>query len=130
LWIFVYKDLSIEAINNRFMIGTSELILILVVALFLFGPNKLPELARSLGKAAGEFKKAQMETEHELKRLDSPINDRDTKIHNLAIEMGLDAQNKTAEQLIEEIRAKIRSNEGSKSNENLKSAEGSKPAGM
>ena len=100
------------------------------VALFLFGPNKLPELARSLGKAAGEFKKAQMETEHELKRLDSSINDRDTKIHNLAIEMGLDAQNKTAEQLIEEIRAKIRSNEGLKSNENLKSVEGSKPSGI
>jgi sec-independent protein translocase protein TatA len=112
------------------MIGTSELILILIVALFLFGPNKLPELARSLGKAAGEFKKAQMETEHELKRLDSPINDRDTKIHNLAIEMGLDAQNKTTEQLLEEIRAKIRSNEGLKTNENLKSTEGSKPAGM
>ena len=130
MWIFVYKDLSIEAIKNRFMIGTSELILILIVALFLFGPNKLPELARSLGKAAGEFKKAQMETEHELKRLDSSINDRDTKIHNLAIEMGLDAQNKTAEQLIEEIRAKIRSNEGLKSNENLKSVEGSKPSGI
>jgi len=92
------------------MIGTSELILILIVALFLFGPNKLPELARSLGKAAGEFKKAQMETEHELKRLDSaPLSDRDTKIHNLAIEMGLDVQNKSSEQLIEEIRSIIKS---------------------
>lgn len=95
------------------MIGTSELILILIAALFLFGPTKLPELARSLGKAVGEFKKAQMETEYDLKRLDSdkPPNERDTKIHNLAIEMGLDAQNKTTEQLIEEIRSKIKSGE-------------------
>lgn len=90
------------------MIGTSELVLILIAALFLFGPTKLPELARSLGKAAGEFKKAQMETEFNLKQLDKPLNERDTKIHNLAIEMGLDAQNKTSEQLIEEIRSKIR----------------------
>jgi sec-independent protein translocase protein TatA len=95
------------------MIGTSELILILIAALFLFGPTKLPELARSMGKAVGEFKKAQMETEYDLKRLDSdkPPNERDAKIHNLAIEMGLDAQNKTTEQLVEEIRLKVKSGE-------------------
>ncbi len=93
------------------MIGTPELILILIAALFLFGPNKLPELARSLGKAAGEFKKAQMETEHDLKRLEpsESLDDRNIKIHNLAVELGLDVQNKTAEQLIEEIRSIIKS---------------------
>ncbi len=94
------------------MIGTSELILILIVALFLFGPTKLPELAHSLGKAAGEFKKAQMETEYNLKQLDKPLNERDEKIHNLAVELGLDAQNKTIEQLVEEIRSKIKLNGG------------------
>ena len=87
------------------------MILILVVALFLFGPDKIPEMARSLGKAAGEFKKAQTETEHEIKRLGEPLNEKDTKIHNLAVEMGLDVQNKTSEQLVEEIRMKIRSKE-------------------
>ncbi|MCZ7381509.1 MAG: twin-arginine translocase TatA/TatE family subunit [Candidatus Methanoperedens sp.] len=97
------------------MIGTSELILILIVALILFGPTKLPELARSLGngKATGEFKKAQLETENELKRLDKPINERDTKIHNLAIELGLKTENKTTEQLIEEIRSTIKSGQPS-----------------
>ncbi|MFZ3058660.1 MAG: twin-arginine translocase TatA/TatE family subunit [Candidatus Methanoperedens sp.] len=95
------------------MIGTPELILILIIALFLFGPTKLPELARSLGKAAGEFKKAQVETEFELKRLDKPITERDTKIHNLAIELGLNAENKTTEQLIEEIRSIIKSGKAS-----------------
>jgi sec-independent protein translocase protein TatA len=91
------------------MIGTPELILILIIALFLFGPTKLPELARSLGKAAGEFKKAQVETEFELKRLDKPVNERDTKIYNLAKELGLTIENKTTEQLIEEIRSIIKS---------------------
>jgi sec-independent protein translocase protein TatA len=98
------------------MIGTSELILILLVALILFGPTKLPELARSLGKATGEFKKAQLETENELKRLDKPINERDTKIHNLAIELGLNTENKTTEQLIEEIRSAIKSGQTSPEN--------------
>jgi sec-independent protein translocase protein TatA len=95
------------------MIGTQELILILIVVLFIFGPSKLPELARSLGKAAGEFKRAQVETELDIKRFNKPIDDKDkdTKIHNLAIEMGIDVKNKTSEQLVEEIRFKIRSKE-------------------
>lgn len=37
------------------MFGMPEVVLILVIGLFLFG-NKLPEIARSLGKTLGEFK--------------------------------------------------------------------------
>ena len=93
------------------LIGLPEMILILVVAIFFFGPDKIPELARSLGKATGEFKKAQMETEREINKVVEPMDEKDTKIHNLAIEMGLDVNNKTSEQLVEEIRSKIRSKE-------------------
>ena len=39
-------------------LGTTELLVILVVALVLFGPRKLPELSRSLGKSLNEFKRA------------------------------------------------------------------------
>ena len=37
-------------------LGVSELILILAIALVIFGPSKLPEIGRSLGKAINEFK--------------------------------------------------------------------------
>ncbi len=42
-------------------IGAGELLLIFLVALLLFGPGRLPELGRALGKAAREFKKAEAE---------------------------------------------------------------------
>jgi sec-independent protein translocase protein TatB len=44
-----------------FGIGMPELILILAVALIVIGPKKLPDLAKSLGRAMGEFKKATRE---------------------------------------------------------------------
>ena len=41
--------------------GPTQLIILLVIILILFGGKKLPELARSLGKSLGEFKKGKEE---------------------------------------------------------------------
>jgi sec-independent protein translocase protein TatA len=42
-------------------IGPTELIVILVIALLVFGPKKLPEIGRSIGRAVREFKKTSEE---------------------------------------------------------------------
>ena len=47
-------------------IGMPELIIILVIALIIFGPRKLPELGRSLGRSIGEFKRASNELRNTL----------------------------------------------------------------
>ena len=39
-------------------IGMQEIIIILIVALIIIGPKKLPDLARALGRAMGEFRRA------------------------------------------------------------------------
>jgi sec-independent protein translocase protein TatA len=47
-------------------IGMPELLIILTIALIIFGPRKLPELGRSLGKSLQEFKRASNELKNTL----------------------------------------------------------------
>lgn len=49
-------------------LGFPELMLIFFVALLVFGPRKLPEIGRTLGKALGEFKKATDELKNTIER--------------------------------------------------------------
>jgi len=50
-----------------FGIGMPELIIIMVIALVVIGPHKLPEMARSLGKGLAEFKKAAEDLQQNIK---------------------------------------------------------------
>lgn len=53
---------------NFFGIGLPEMGLIMVIALLVFGPKKLPEIGRSMGKAIRGFQDASKEFESEFKR--------------------------------------------------------------
>jgi sec-independent protein translocase protein TatA len=53
---------------NFFGIGLPEMAVILVIALLVFGPKKLPEIGRSFGKAIRGFQEASKEFETEFKR--------------------------------------------------------------
>lgn len=55
------------------MPGGSEIILILLIVLLLFGAKKLPELSRSLGKSLGEFKKGKEDLDREMRDLKDEI---------------------------------------------------------
>ncbi|WFB36069.1 twin-arginine translocase TatA/TatE family subunit [Kiritimatiellota bacterium B12222] len=55
-----------------------ELVIVLVIILVLFGPKKLPDLSRAIGKSIGEFKRGRREVDEELKNLakeDEAVND-------------------------------------------------------
>lgn len=49
-----------------FGLGVPELVLILVLALIIFGPNKLPEVGSALGRTIKEFKQSTQEVEKEV----------------------------------------------------------------
>jgi sec-independent protein translocase protein TatA len=49
-------------------LGSTEILLIVLVILLLFGPSQIPKMARGFGQAIREFKKAQREISDELER--------------------------------------------------------------
>ena len=72
-----------------FGLGIPELIVIFVIALVVFGPKKLPDLGKSIGRAMAEFKKAQQEFQEsvqaEMKEVQKTANlDELKKLGNLA----------------------------------------------
>jgi TatA/E family protein of Tat protein translocase len=63
-------------------IGMPELIIIFVVALIIFGPRKLPELGRSLGKSLSEFRRASNELRSTLEEEVRLEDERDSAIRS------------------------------------------------
>ena len=49
------------------------IIIVIVLGVILFGADKIPELFRNLGRAVGEYRKAQLEAERELKKIEEEI---------------------------------------------------------
>ncbi len=56
-----------QEVKKMFGLGAPELILILILALIIFGPGKLPEVGRALGKGIREFKNATNSVTEEIK---------------------------------------------------------------
>jgi sec-independent protein translocase protein TatA len=98
--------------------GFGEIIFVIVIILILFGPNKIPELARAVGGALGEFKMAQKSAEFDLSGFDqlnrenaetkkketAALND---KIAKMAKDAGISAEGKTTDELLILISAKM-----------------------
>jgi sec-independent protein translocase protein TatB len=88
-----------------FGIGMPELLLILAIALIVIGPKKLPDLAKSLGRAFAEFKRATSELKDSLE-IDSELKDIKRTFHDMSDEIknaiDVDADIKSEDQKIAE----------------------------
>jgi sec-independent protein translocase protein TatA len=88
------------------MLGSQEILLILVAIILLFGDSRLPELARSMGRSMGEFRRelqAARDGGGAIANMDIAL----TRAQRMAMNLGIDTSGKTEEQLLTEIEKKI-----------------------
>ncbi|MDT7891236.1 MAG: twin-arginine translocase TatA/TatE family subunit [Thermoproteota archaeon] len=98
--------------------GPTEWILLIFILLILFGSRKIPEVARSLGEAVREFRKAMSETEQATKQMvqqeykERVVSERsDDPLIDLAKRKGINVEGKSRVQIVEELAKKIREEE-------------------
>ncbi len=90
------------------MLGMQEVILILAILLLVFGPSKIPKIARELGKAMNEFNKASQGAIEAVKSEVAANGGLPTEsLVDIAKELDLTTEGKTDQLLTDEILAKI-----------------------
>ncbi len=96
-------------------LGTTELLIILLIAIILLGPSKIPQLAKSLGEAIREFRKASSGTleEEEKTKLKNikpeNIGEEEKKLlKTLAKKLDVDAEGKSDEELLKAVLEKAK----------------------
>lgn len=89
-------------------IGTEWIMIVVVIIVVFFGVKKIPELARSFGKATGEYEKAKLEAGREIQFLKSQASLARSKLEEVADTLGLDTANKTDAELRSSIDAELK----------------------
>jgi sec-independent protein translocase protein TatA len=88
--------------------GSEWLIVIVIVVVLIFGASRIPSLAKSLGRASGEFQKGKVESDLELKKLkegtSTPQPSEHDKLLKAAWELGIPTEGKTDDQIREEVK--------------------------
>ncbi|MGG6460430.1 MAG: twin-arginine translocase TatA/TatE family subunit [Candidatus Eiseniibacteriota bacterium] len=83
--------------------GIEWVLLIVVIIVVFFGVKKIPELARSFGKATGEYEKARIQAKNELEQIKSKEKVGREKLEEIADTLGIDYTNKNDDDLREAI---------------------------
>jgi sec-independent protein translocase protein TatA len=95
--------------------GAEIIIIVVVIAALFFGVKKIPELARSFGKASTEFEKARIEARREIRQLkqnDTTTNIDREKLESIADTLGIDYSSKNDEDLRSSIETEINRSKG------------------
>ena len=85
------------------------IILIVIAVLLLFGPQKLPELAKSIGRAWGEFRRGKMEVEREIRQEFQQEESKDlgARLRDTARELGIETTGRRDSEIKLEIARRI-----------------------
>ena len=91
-----------EGLSNLIMqipAGMEWLLIVVVIVVVFFGVKKIPELARSFGKATAEYEKARIEAKKELQQLKSQGGVGREKLASIADSLGINYTNKNDDEL-------------------------------
>lgn len=104
------EALLLDLVMQVFGAGGFEwIIIIVIIVLLFFGVKKIPQLARSFGKASSEYEKAKIEAKRELQQIknqDTTKADRE-KLEAIADTLGIDYTNKNDDDLRVAIESEI-----------------------
>ena len=91
--------------------GTEWIVIIVVIAIVIFGAKKVPDIARSFGRATTEYEKAKIEAKNELNRIRNlpagGIQDDREKLESVADTLGINYSDKNNFELRAAIQAEI-----------------------
>jgi sec-independent protein translocase protein TatA len=93
--------------------GFEILIVIIIIVVLFFGVKKIPELARSFGKATTEYEKAKVQAERELDQIRGSVKSGRAKLEEVAHSLRIDYSNKNDDDLRKDIEGAL--NKGKKS---------------
>ncbi|MGI0019091.1 MAG: twin-arginine translocase TatA/TatE family subunit [Nitrososphaera sp.] len=81
--------------------GMEWIFIIIIIVVIFFGVKKIPELARTFGKAGAEYEKAKIQAKRELQQLKTEQNDKvgREKLEEIAESLGINYTNKNDEEL-------------------------------
>lgn len=88
--------------------GYEWIFIIFVIIIVIFGAKKIPELARSFGKATSEFEKARIESKNELEKIKNEDRLSREKLESIADALRIDYDGKNDESLKKDIEAAIK----------------------
>ncbi len=85
------------------------ILLIIIAILLLFGPQKLPELAKSIGRALGEFQRGRMEVQREIREEFQAVDTKDfgVRLRDSAKELGIETGGRRDSEIKLEIARRI-----------------------
>jgi len=88
--------------------GYEWILIILIIIIVIFGAKKIPQLARSFGKATSEFEKARIESKNELEKIKNEDRLSRKKLESIADTLRIDYDGKDDESLKKDIDAAIK----------------------
>ena len=89
-------------------IGVTEILIIILIAIILFGPQKIPELARSLGQAVRIFREEASRLSEPVKTTPKKEESGESELVKVAKALGIETEGKSEEELRAEISKKMK----------------------